>query len=299
MLKQFLSQLPLGIPPKRQKIGITISALLKITQTNRAAEIIDEGLDTQNTADWQQQMLGLQSEAGTNSISLDMIRACIGVSVPTKQPDFTLGGLDCGRNGHWLTKVRYYLPANFRQMKLPEVIEKTIRQIYYASIVDKNSLLNLIGDLDYGIVDNEPDRDWATNFCRNTVFEMADQKPGLKNAIEKGKVVDGGVYSRCWNIRQEKFQKFVLNGFLLTAEDGCTLYRMTSSFSQYLGNLKSDRNFFRYLMAVSQDPSAGRWIRPDNNIDDLFFSLMFCEAAFYIKLRAFKNHRGVGTWVFS
>ena len=68
-LQEYISELPQGIPLKRQKIGITISALLKITQTNRAAEIIDEGLDTQNTADWQQQMLGLQSEAGTNSIS--------------------------------------------------------------------------------------------------------------------------------------------------------------------------------------------------------------------------------------
>lgn len=297
-LADYLFNLPDGIPSKRLKIGISISPLLKIVPTNLAAEIIAEGLTSQNPLDWQQQMLGVESDSIANSISLDLLKAAIASPIPERMPNFTLGGLDCGRGGHWLTKVAYYLPDNFQKLPLVGAIESTIRHIKFASIVDKNGLLNMLSDVDYGIVDNEPDRDWSTNFCRNSQFEMADQISGFKHAVTRSTVQDGGIASPCWNIRNEKFMRFVLNGFLLSAADGYPLYRFGSEFERYLGTMASDRNPLRHIMAVKLDPMSQKWIRPSDNVDDIYFSLMFNEVAFYLYLMKMKTQLGIGLWKF-
>lgn len=67
-LREFLDKLPKGVPQYRYKVGISLSPLLRITAYNLAASIIDSGLDSKNLADWQQQVLGLPSEASGGSL---------------------------------------------------------------------------------------------------------------------------------------------------------------------------------------------------------------------------------------
>lgn len=298
-LEDYLTSFGSQIPSRRARIGISISALLKRSVTNRAAEIIYEGLNTQNTVDWQQQMLGIPAQTENTGISLELLKAAIGAPIPEGSPDFVLGGIDCGRGGHWYTEVAYYLPVGYSRLSLVEVIERSIRYVRKVSLVDKNKLPSLVQGVDYGIVDNEPDRDWATRFCNSTVFEMADQKSGLTSAVKLSKVIDGGIYSPCWFIRNEKFLKYVRNGFILSGGDNYPLYRFPSSFLFYLNNLKNERNFFRHLMSVSQDSMSGKWIRPNDGVDDYYYSLMFNEVAFYIYLQRLASIHSIGIWKFS
>lgn len=109
-LKDYLRSLPDGVPKKRRKIGLSISPLLRISEVNLAAEIIKEGFDTGNTNDWQQQALGLPSESSSNKITLAFLKQSIGAPTPYSQPDIVLGGIDCGRGQHWLTRMGFYLP---------------------------------------------------------------------------------------------------------------------------------------------------------------------------------------------
>ena len=294
------ARLPHGIPNNRIKAGFNISPLLKETKTNRAAEIIEEGLNTTNPIDWQQQMLGLPSESGENSISLDLIKHAIAGSefLPQRQPDFKLGGIDCGRGQHWLVKVDFYLPKNHHELNLNQVLESTIRYCYFAQDVTKVGLNELVNDLDFGIIDNEPDRDWSARFCSNTGWQMADQRSGLKDVVTKTKVLDGGVEYPCWLVRNEKFLKQVLTNFILQAPDSpYPLYRLSSSFARHLGNLKSDRNPLKHIMAMRFDPIASKWIRPDDHVDDIFYALAFSEVAFYLSLMGQYSTSGVAKWI--
>ncbi|ELS01106.1 hypothetical protein Xen7305DRAFT_00008080 [Xenococcus sp. PCC 7305] len=298
-LEDYLNNLEEGLPSRRHKIGLTISPLLRIEAINTAAAIIEEGLTSHNTADWQQQRLGLPSEAGTNNITLELLRLAIAAPVPiNRQPNVSLGGIDCGRGEHWLTMMDFYLPPNYFNLKLPEVIEKTVRFVRYASPVSKTGLIEKVKVVKTGIVDNEPDRDWAAGFCQDTGWSMADQKSGLKDAVRKGVVIDGGVRYPCYDIRNEKFLKTVLNGFVLQADDGYPLYRFPENFSKYLGNLKSDRNLFKHLMAMQYDAQMGAWKRPADHVDDFYMAFAFCEVAFYLWLLSEKAKLKITSWTF-
>lgn len=292
-------QLPSGIPSSRIKAGFNISPLLKETKTNRAAEIIEEGLNTSNPIDWQQQMLGCKSESGENSISIDLIRHAIASYqfLPQREPEFKLGGIDCGRGQHWLVKVGFYLPKNYHELNLNQILEQTIRYLYFAGDVTKIGLSDRVNDLNFGIIDNEPDRDWSARFCNTTGWQMADQRSGLKDVVTKTKVLDGGVEYPCWLIRNEKFLKQVLTGFVSNAEDNYPLYRLDNSFAQHLSDLKSDRNPLKHLMAMSFDPMTGKWIRPDDHVDDIFYALAFSEVAFYLSLMSDRTNSGVAKWI--
>lgn len=283
-LADYLEQLPSGIPRDRKRIAIAISPLLRIEQTNTAAEIIEEGLNTHNTADWQQQRLGLPSESGTNSISLELLKSSISAPIPYHQPNVSLGGIDCGRGQHWLVKMDFYLPANYNQLSMAEVIESAVRYVKYVGAVSKTGIVELVADVRSGIVDNEPDRDWSARFCQLTGWSMADQKSGLRDVVKQGIVLDGGVRYPCYSIRNEKFLKTVLNGFVLMAGDGYPLYRFPAEFEKYLANLKSDRNLFRHLTSMQFDPQSGEWQRPSDRVDDFYMAFAFCEVSFYLWL---------------
>lgn len=284
-LREYLDTLPeKELSSKRLKIGLCISPLLRIEVTNTAAEIIEEGLSTGNTADWQQQRLGLESEQGINKITLELLQAATGAPVPDRKHDVRIAGCDAGTGAHWLWIMDCYLPENAVNLPIEKIIEQTVRKVIFGQGITKTKLAEMALKIDYGLIDNQPDRDWATHFVNShSSFEMADQKAGLRDAVQEILVDDGGIKSPCWNIRNEKFLKSVLNGFVLT-QDGYPLYRLPASWDKYKNNLKSDRNPFKHLMAMSYDPYSGKWIRPANHVDDIYHAAMFAEAAFYLWL---------------
>jgi hypothetical protein len=110
---------------------------------------------------------------------------------------------------------------------------------------------------------------------------MADQKPGLKDAVKETTVFDGGIEYPCWGIRNEMFLKQVLIGFLKLGYDDLPLYRLPPEWEQWFGN-PSERSPLVHFTGPSYDSATGRWSRGQNNVDDLFYAAMFSLAAFYI-----------------
>lgn len=282
-LRTFLDTLPKGYPERRIKAAICLSPLLRETEYNLATEIIREGLETFNPPDWCQQRLGIASDSGANNVDIEMLRQAIASLIPQGKPDFILAGVDQGRGEDWLWVCAYYLPRDRGDMSINEIMEGSDRLVLFGGDVVRSAIPDKLEEygVDYGIIDNEPDRSDASELCRITPLEMADQKPGQKDVVKKSTVDDGGIEYPCWNLRAERFLKAVLLGFTMNR------YSLPNEWDKWLGMMGNERSPITHLMGPSYDPASGKWKRGKNNVDDLYYAAMFCEAAFYLYL---ENH---------
>ncbi|ALF52257.1 hypothetical protein ACX27_04335 [Nostoc piscinale CENA21] len=288
-LRDFLDSLPQGVPYKRLKVGIILSPLLRIRQTNLAQEMINEGLSVLNTDDWQQQGLGEPSETSSTGVTLEILKGAIALPPPPGKPEFTLVGIDQGRSEYWLWKCAYHLPVNWRSLPTAQVIDQSRRHILFGGDVMKGEIPDLLDNVDYGIIDNEPDITAAAELCSITCLEMGDQQSSLLDAVKEGVVREGGNEHKCWKLRNEKFLKTVLHGFLLGK------YHLPNEWEQWIGK-PTERSPLIHLTAPSFDPSSGKWKRPKNHVDDLYYAAMFCEVAFYLHLLHGQKQSGFDLW---
>lgn len=285
-LSSFLESLPPGIPTRPWSVGVHLSPLTRQSEFNLAAQIIKEGIEAVTTDDWQQQMLGHPSEHMVGNINIEMLRAAMASArISDRKPDFILAGCDVGRSEDWIAVVEIYLPLGYYRLTRAEIVERTIRQVVYAEDVMRNDIPDILTrfEVDFGLIDNEPSRESSMYLCRNTTLEMADQIAYLKDPVRLSEVADGGIIYPCYQIRNEKFMDTVLQGFLLQAEDGHQLYRLPPEWEKWLSN-PSERSPLRHLSGPSRDPKNHQWKRGPKNVDDLYFALVFLEAAFYIHL---------------
>ncbi len=288
-LRTFLDSLPQGIPYKRLKVGIILSPLLRIRETNLAQEMINEGLSTLNTDDWQQQGLGEPSETSYTGVTLEVLKGAIALPPPPGKPEFTLVGIDQGRAEYWLWKCAYHLPIDWRTLPIAQVIEQSRRHVLFGGDVMKGEVTDIIDDVDFGVIDNEPDISAAAELCSNTCLEMADQQSSQMDAVKEGIVREGGNEHKCWKLRNEKFLKTVLHGFLMNK------YHLPNEWEQWIGK-PTERSPLVHLTAPSFDPTSGKWKRPKNHVDDLYYAAMFCEVAFYIHLLHGQKQSGFDLW---
>lgn len=288
-LRGYLDSLPQGIPDAVTTAGITISPCLRESKTNVASEIIDEGLNCANTADWQQQRLGQKSESSVTAVTLDMLKASMAAPSMKRSPSVTLCGIDQGRSSYYLWIADFYLPRNYELYSLEQVFEQTIQVTRFAQDILITEIPNKLRsfDVDFGLIDNEPERREASELSRITCLELADQKPGQMSDFREIKVESGGIEYPCWGIANEKFLKLTLNSFALTAIDGYPLNRVPKDWERWIG-VKSEMSPIRQLTGPKYDPNSGRWTRGDGNIDDLFYACMFTQAAFYLYLSRVK-----------
>lgn len=289
-LRDFLDNLPKGIPTTRIKVGIILSPLLRMRSTNLAQEIIDEGLRTLNTDDWQQQSLGEPSVTNTDSVNLEMLKSAMGAEFEVnKSPDLVLCGVDQGRAEYWLWKCAYYLPQDWQRLPVALVLEQAKRVVLFGGDINKGELCDHASDCDFGIIDNEPDISAAAEIASATCLELADQQSGLLDAVKEGIAREGGIEHKCWKIRNEKFLKSVLMGFLDNR------YVLPSEWEKWLAT-PTERSPLVHLTAPRYEPSTGKWVRPGNHVDDLYYAAMFCEVAFYIKLIHKQERKGFDLW---
>lgn len=284
-LRNFLDSLPPTIPEKNWTIGVHLSPLTR-DRNNLAEEIIKTGLTVLMTADWQQQMLGWQSEVEVSYLSLALLKRAIEAPRvhPDRKPDFRLAGIDVGRSEDWIVIVEFFLPENYNELTIPENIESAVRNVIFGSGIPRTEIPELLNRLyvEYGLIDNEPSRESSMILCRNTCLELADQVSHLKNPVQSTIVSDGGIEYSCWSLRNEKFMNTVLEGFILIAEDGGPLYRLPADWEKWVGN-PTDRSPLVHLSGPWRD-AGNKWHRGKDNIDDLYMAFLFCEAAFYLTL---------------
>lgn len=285
-LRNFLDNLPTGIPQYNHKASIHLSPLVRQKPNNViASEIIIEGTSVIRTDDWQQQMLGWASQTTASQITPEMLDYAMQSPKPQTNPDLTLAGVDVGRSEDWIVIVDYYFPENIQRMEVAEVLEKTIRVVRFGGGVNRGEILNKLDyfDVNYGIIDNEPSMESSINLCRNSVLELGNQISGQKQTVRLTNVVDGGNSYPCWNFRNEKFLQSVLEGFLLLADDGYPLYRLPLEWEKWKTRSNDERSPLLHLSAPWRD-SENRWHRGKDNVDDLYYAFLFSEVALYLHL---------------
>lgn len=263
----------------RTSVGINLSPLLRQAQYNLATEIIRSGLETSNSDDFQQQVLGLPSINSNNSITLDQIKSAIASRKIKVKADFRLSGIDQGRKEDYLMVVDYFLPENWQRLSIAQIGEQAVRQVVYGGIIYRSAIASRLEELgvDYGIIDNEPDIAVAAELCSVTALDMADQVSGFKDDFKLATVKDGGAEYKCWKIRHERYLRAVTLNFATRR------VKLPDHWDKWITN-RSELSPVRHLMAVSYDPQTGKWQRPKDHVDDLFYAFMFCESAFEIYL---------------
>lgn len=268
----------------RHRVSIELSPLCRITDFNLAEDLINTGLTTGNPNDWIQQALGIPSTLQVAGLTLDDLKRSMYAPRHDRRSDVILAGIDQGRGSHYIQIVKVSMPLAWKEMAIEEIIENSIQTVLYGAAILKSEILDKLKEYNvvFGLIDNEPDITESSEFARVSCLELADQRSNLLDAYRKGEVNQGGIHHKAWLINNEKFLKQVLNIFHLTDDEGHPLIRIPLEWEKWLGN-PSELSPLRHLTSPSYDPDTGQWRRTDN-CDDLYYSLMFCEAAFYIWL---------------
>ena len=194
----------------------------------------------------------------------------------------TLAGIDCGRSSHWIWICRYHI-IDTDYATTNELSDHVPRELLHAGAINKTAIPNTLAEynVNFGLIDNEPDIESSARLCEKTCLEMADQKTQQFEEYKEGEVIDGGETYPIWKIRNEKFLKQVQNIFITDYDDGYPLIQLPTSWEKYFRD-NTETSPIRHLTAPRYDPKDAKWIRPDDHIDDLYYAALFCEAAFFI-----------------
>jgi hypothetical protein len=283
-----------AIPPNDfspRSIALHFSPLVRENHPELARLLISRGIDeSRNAADFVQQDLGWPTEPTGDKLVIDQLIPLIGAPSPASHSPSKHGiiaGIDQGRGQHWLWVMEVHYPNQWRRLDTRQLLRHSIRNVVFAGEVNKLDIPRLLKDygVTFGLVDNEPNRDWAARLCQNTAIEMADQKSDRLLDFERKEVRDGGESHDCWWIVADKFKQAVIDAATgigdMAAFDGRQSYRFPADWQRYT-QTNAENSPLRHLCAVGLDPIEGKWLRPPDKIDDLFFAAMFAEAAFAI-----------------
>ena len=273
---------------KRYKAGIVLSPLLRESKLNLAAEIIQSGLDSANSADWQQQRLGLPSQGEDASLTIDQIKRAIYAPEPLinkRQERIVLGGCDQGRSNDFICITEFILPLDQARMSVEETLSNTVRNVLFAGAIMRSEIPDKLKQYDCisGVIDNEPNITTAAELARDIGWQLADQKPKQKDAVKPILVRDGGEEFDCWGIRNSRFLKAVKNIFITNYEDGYPLVRLPMGWEKWVYS-PTEVSPVRHLSSISYDSATGLFVRPQDHNDDIYYAFAFAEVALYLHL---------------
>ena len=283
--REWNDAIPPGIPERKLTAAFWISPLIRRTKVNLAFEIIQTGINATSPLDWSQQMLGRPSEASVTSLTMEILKRSIEAPKPERVPVVRLAGCDQGRGSYYLGIADIYLPKDYKKMPVEDVIEKAQRDYLFLGEVHVNQIPNKL--LEYKVqfmgLDQEPDRSRAAILQRDTVAVLMDQIAGLKDAVRKVDVKEGGNTLKIYQLRNEKFLGQVMNSFITAhPDDGYPLSRLPEHFSMWL-HTPTESSPIRQLCSIKYDPYAEKFKKTDGN-DHAFYSCNFLEAMLYIYL---------------
>ena len=129
-----------------------------------------------------------------------------------------------------------------------------------------------------GFIDNEPSISSAAKLARNSGLLLADQKDKLTEDFREITVVDGGEEFPAYGIKYRKWCKNIFSLFALNKYSINPIYQW-QEYSQ-----TNPLSIYRHLTGVAWEPEEGIVERDSSKIDDLYFALMFAEAAFSLYL---------------
>lgn len=277
--------IPAGVPDRKITAAFWISPLIRRTKVNLGFEIIQAGINASSPLDWSQQMLGKPSEASVTSLTMEILKRSIEAPTPERVPIVRLAGCDQGRGSYMLGIADIYLPQNYKSMPVEDVIEQAQREYLFLNEIHVNQIPNKL--IEYKVqfmgLDQEPDRSRAAILERDTVAVLMDQIAGLKDAVRKVEVKEGGNLIKCYQLRNEKFLSQVMNSFITAhPDDGYPLSRLPEHFSMWL-HVPTESSPIKQLTSIKYDPYAEKFKKTDGN-DHAFYACNFLEAMLYIYL---------------
>lgn len=268
----------------RQTIAFHLSPLLRDTNYNLAAHIVNEGLNSESTKDYSQQMLGFPSENDTSRITKSHLYAAQKNKFNFKKKHTVIcAGIDQGRGQDWLYICKYYIQGfeekNGHLRYIPDKIhtpvirlEMSHREVVYCGSVERINIPTLLDkyEVDIGFIDNEPDIPDAYELCQYTCLKMVDQRKTLGEIIKPIKILGGSLEIEGYGIKSDYFKDALLNGYL---------NNLVSIFPFDI-NDRTPVSISRHLCSCEKDLDD-QWLRPRDKVDDMFFAGMFCEAAVF------------------
>lgn len=280
-----------GIPNRLIKVAVKLSPLAVRSSFNLASQIIEQGLGISENSispdDWQQQVLGHPSESQSFAITPKILDVCINAPRPGKTPDLIVGGCDQGTGEDWLWITDVYLPKHWEWMSIVQACRKSIKNVRFASDVKRSEVIDICLDheVDRLIYDNEPDRTAIADLCQDWGFvEMADQSSSIRNILTLGKVKSGATEYDCWMLNNSQFHSRVLEAYLEESSDGFPTIRLPKDWIKWRSMMGADKSPYRHLCAVKRDPYNGRWNRPKDHKDDLWFAQLMSEVALHLEI---------------
>jgi hypothetical protein len=275
-LTDYLQSLPTeGYEQIRDVVTIQLSPLLRDTKYNLASHLINTGLTTESTKDYQQQVLGCTSENSENRISIEILLDTHWVSTPQRVPDLVCCGIDQGREENYIYICKYWLPEiNARDINYSHIISRTYREVVYVAPINVQMTNDVLTryKVNFGLIDNEPDRLLAQEITDNSCLLAADQKIYLPQLQKHITVDTGGLVVEALGIDNNYFLSMLFDAF----RNGL----VKTNWNVHDKGIYSPA---RHFIAMHREDS-GRWIRAKDKIDDFYFAGMFCEAAFYYSL---------------
>lgn len=287
---QFLDELP-----ERQVYGglvaISLSPLLRMpSDPLRVQTLIREGLEPVNPLIYCQNKLGIPSQVGVFGVAISDVTAAMSGSGWQLNDRVIVAGLDQGRAEHWLTVIEFD-PAHPNQFN-----------VLMADSVGQDNILMLLNyhNIDLLLMDNEPDRLAARDLSlasgamprlhpvtrllqslygdpRQSGYRvlLADQK-SFETDIKANKVMHGSIEMPCLDINTALFTDKLVASY-------------TDRHVRVAG--RTHRKFQRHITSIKRDLDSGKWLRPRDHDDDLFFSGLFAIAArdFWLKAATAKT----------
>jgi hypothetical protein len=297
-LADFLNSIPYGYPNDRISCGITLTPLIRDSNSSTASSIVANGLQTTNTQDWQQQELGIPTSSSGGGITLAAIRKSIGADIPLGQPDYTFFGLDQGRSEHWVVIIKYRIPQGITEPVLK--YEKAHREVFFAKAVSSLEVDRVCSISGGGALDNEPDRSWAQkiiNTHKGTILFDQVASRTLNGKLTKELIVQsGGEDIPAIAIDTHRFQDYILTFFnsTFTVNDTLVIPQVSLPSSVDINDL-SNKSLTRHLSSSVRDPERGIWTRPEDKTDDLLKAFVGAELRFYLQVfGGLPNHNQAG-----
>ncbi len=273
-LREYLDNLPTEdaeIYANRDMVAVHLSPLLRITKFNLAADLIKTGLETESVRDFMQQVLGFSSENAADKVTQDMVVHANAKLRPSREPDFILAGVDQGRQEDYVTITAYWLDLHNNPSTI-QAIENSEREILLCEPVLRRHIEREFSKyrVQMAFGDNEPDRQGMYQLSQKLNIIPVDQRAYIPQLIKPVTVGTGGIDIDCLAVDNQYFQDMALNGFILNRvkTNGWEIHD------------RSIHNPVRHFLSVYKD-NMNRWVRAKDNIDDLWFSYVFCEACFY------------------
>lgn len=264
---------------ERLKVAINLSALLRDKPTRTVATgIINNGQSPATARDWCQQQLGLPSTSSATSITESQwIAACTEhPPIPSGWEKTRVMGVDQGRAYWYGAIVDVWFDPSVPTHLIPSQAIYDIRELTCADAAEW--VQHAVDEgCELGLMDNEPSIHWAAELCEESGFQMADQVSTQREDYKLGETRDGGVDHKCWKLRDSKFGFLIIHAF---AEGRVIL---PHTYIDFLAD-NSITSPAKHLRSVSWDAGTARITKATDDIDHLFFGLMFAVAGFCIDL---------------